>query len=70
MKVLFWEGISVFPGNENNLNTEINMFKKTIDRMELIKQMRRMNRKKGKIIQPKTVYNRKDKSWKKQINST
>lgn len=45
------------------------MFKKTIDRMELIKQIRRMNKKKGKVIQPKTVYNRKDKSWKKQIDS-
>ncbi|MBN2788648.1 MAG: hypothetical protein JXR69_00500 [Candidatus Delongbacteria bacterium] len=45
------------------------MFKKTIDRMELIKQLRRMNRKKGKVIQPKTVYNRKDKSWKKTIDN-
>jgi hypothetical protein len=48
-------------------NKEFIMFKKTIDRMELIKQMRRMNRKKGKVIQPKNMYNRKDKSWKKLI---
>ncbi|NOR45619.1 MAG: hypothetical protein GQ534_08555 [Candidatus Delongbacteria bacterium] len=43
------------------------MFKKTINSIELIKQLRRMNRQKGKVIQPKNVYNRKDKSWKKLI---
>ena len=43
------------------------MFKKTINSIELIKQLRRMNRKKSKVIQPKNVYNRKDKSWKKLI---
>ncbi|MCK4981204.1 MAG: hypothetical protein KAS62_12460 [Candidatus Delongbacteria bacterium] len=46
------------------------MFKKTISNIELIKQLRRINRKKSKVIQPKNVYNRKDKSWKKEINST
>ncbi|MDA3885277.1 MAG: hypothetical protein PF638_06745 [Candidatus Delongbacteria bacterium] len=45
------------------------MFKKTINSLELIKQLRRVNRMKGKVIQPKNVYNRKDKSWKKEINT-
>ena len=46
------------------------MFKKTINSVELIKQLRRINRKKGKVIQPKNMYNRKDKSWRKEINTT
>ena len=40
---------------------------KTINSIELIKKLRRINRKKNKVIQPKNVYNRKDKSWKKLI---
>ncbi len=38
-----------------------------IDRTELIKQLRRMNLKKGKVIEPKKKYDRKDKSWKRDI---
>ncbi|MBU4486762.1 MAG: hypothetical protein KKD38_07515 [Candidatus Delongbacteria bacterium] len=39
-----------------------------IDRIELIKQLRRNNLRKGRVIQPKKgQYNRKDKSWKKEI---
>ncbi|MFO7810405.1 MAG: hypothetical protein R6V47_03420 [Candidatus Delongbacteria bacterium] len=38
-----------------------------IDRVELIKQLRRTNFRKSKIIEPKKRYNRKDKSWKKDI---
>ncbi|MDA3837584.1 MAG: hypothetical protein PF574_01225 [Candidatus Delongbacteria bacterium] len=45
------------------------MFTKTINSIELIKQLRRTNSKKSKVIQPKNVYNRKDKSWKKEINT-
>lgn len=43
------------------------MFKKTISSVELIKQLRRISRKKGKVIQPKNIYNRKDKSWKSEL---
>ncbi len=38
-----------------------------IDRFELIKQLRRTNLKKGKVIEPKKKYDRKDKSWKKDF---
>jgi hypothetical protein len=38
-----------------------------IDRIELLKQLRRSSVKKGKVIQPKGSYNRKDRSWKKDI---
>ncbi|HQO10773.1 MAG TPA: hypothetical protein PLK90_00710 [Clostridiales bacterium] len=39
-----------------------------IDRTELIKQLRRTSIRKPKTIQPKKgQYNRKDKSWKKEI---
>jgi hypothetical protein len=38
-----------------------------IDRIELIKQLRRTNLKKGKVIEPKKKYDRRDKSWKKEI---
>lgn len=38
-----------------------------IDRLELIKQLRRMNVKKSRTIEPKKKYDRKDKSWKKDI---
>lgn len=38
-----------------------------IDRNELIKQLRRMNVKKSRVIEPKKKYDRKDKSWKKDI---
>lgn len=36
-----------------------------IDRLELLKQLRRMNVKKSRTIEPKKKYDRKDKSWKK-----
>ena len=38
-----------------------------IDRSELIKQLRRTNLKKGKVIEPKKKYDRKDRSWKEDI---
>jgi len=38
-----------------------------IDRTELIKQLRRTNLKKGKVIEPKKKYNRKDRSWEKDV---
>jgi hypothetical protein len=39
-----------------------------IDRIELIKQLRRKNLRKGKVIQPKKgTYDRKDKRWKEDI---
>jgi len=39
-----------------------------IDRIELIRQLRRNNLRKGKVIQPKKgTYNRKDKSWKDEV---
>jgi hypothetical protein len=38
-----------------------------IDRIELLKQMRRTSTKKGKVIQPKGRYNRKDKRWKDEV---
>jgi hypothetical protein len=39
-----------------------------IDRIELIKQLRRNNFRKGKVIEPKKgTYNRKDKSWKDEV---
>jgi hypothetical protein len=43
------------------------MFKKKIQISELIKQIRHLSRKKGHVIDPKTVYNRKNKKWKKEI---
>ena len=41
--------------------------KVVIDRLELLKQLRRMNIKKSRTIEPKKKYDRKDKSWKKDI---
>ena len=38
-----------------------------IDRTELIKQLRRMNIKKSRTIEPKKKYDRKDRSWEKDI---
>ena len=38
-----------------------------IDRLELLKQLRRMNVKKSRAIEPKKKYDRKDKNWKKDI---
>lgn len=38
-----------------------------IDRTELIKQLRRLNIKKSRTIEPKKKYDRKDRSWKKDI---
>ncbi len=38
-----------------------------IDRLELLKQLRRMNIKKARTIEPKKKYDRKDKSWKNDI---
>jgi len=39
-----------------------------IDRIELIKQLRRTSIRKSKVIQPKKgQYDRKDKSWKEEI---
>lgn len=38
-----------------------------IDRNELIKQLRRLNIRKSKVIEPKKKYDRKDNSWKKDI---
>jgi len=39
-----------------------------IDRIELIKQLRRSNLRKGKVIQPKKgIYDRKDKRWKEEV---
>lgn len=39
-----------------------------IDRIELIKQLRRNNLRKGKVIQPKKgTYDRKNKRWKEEI---
>jgi len=38
-----------------------------IDRSELIKQLRRTNLKKGKVIEPKKKYDRRDRSWEKDI---
>jgi len=39
-----------------------------IDRIELIKQLRRNNHRKSKVIQPKKgQYDRKDKRWKEEV---
>lgn len=43
------------------------MKNKIIKILDLVKSLRRLNHRKTKVIQPKNLYNKKDKSWSKDV---